>query len=130
MCLMAANGIRTLCGGSRNARRIWSSCYGICFVSKKGTKQRPPDSKPIMKYWAYFISKLLAAACIASLLWAGLVWLVPESPATLYYREVYKQARFAHDLPWTFALLIYSLLCAGLVYLSIWDQRRRCRTCM
>jgi hypothetical protein len=83
-----------------------------------------------MKYWAYLLSKLLAGAGVASLLWNGLPWLIPQSPADLYYQELYKQARFTHDLTWTFAVMIFSLMCVGLVYLAIWDQRRRCRTCL
>jgi len=34
-----------------------------------------------------------------------------------------------HDLPWTGLVLLFFLLVQGVVFLIIWDQRYRCRTC-
>ena len=79
-----------------------------------------------MKYWGLFIAKLGAVAGILYGLWRGLVrWLPEPQPFSGY-----QFARFGQDLPWTFAMLGYSLFGAALLYLAILDQRYRCRTCL
>jgi hypothetical protein len=83
-----------------------------------------------MKYWAYFAAKLAAATGVMRLVWLALVRLTPDTPADRYYWEVYHKGRFGHDLTWTFTVLLFWLLFAGLVYLAVWDQRRRCRVCL
>ncbi|MBM3739277.1 MAG: hypothetical protein FJW39_26190 [Acidobacteria bacterium] len=72
-----------------------------------------------MKYWSYFIAKVVAVACLLTLIWRGLhaVWPDP-SPV------------FAQDLEYTFAVMFLSLFGFGLLYLSALDQRYRCRTCL
>jgi hypothetical protein len=65
-----------------------------------------------------------------SLLWQAMVFLIPESSESRYYREVFNKGRFGHDLAWTFAVLGFALICAGVLYAIVWDQRRRCRTCL
>jgi len=35
-----------------------------------------------------------------------------------------------YDLTYTFLMMAYTLLSAGVIWLVIWDQRYRCRTCL
>ncbi len=81
-----------------------------------------------MKYWLYLAGKLLSAAAI----WFGLLAalrhypLPPPQPA-----KFGKQPElFLHDLRFTFLVLALYLLEVGIVYAIIWDQKRRCRTCL
>ena len=37
---------------------------------------------------------------------------------------------FGHDLGYTFVMMLYSLVAVGLIWVVIWDQRYRCRTCL
>jgi hypothetical protein len=37
---------------------------------------------------------------------------------------------FAQDLGYTMGLLVWFLLCSGMLYLAVWDQRYRCRVCL
>ena len=85
-----------------------------------------PGSLLSMKYWTYFIVKLAVIAGFMSLVWKGFHAIWPEP---LPFMRV-RQAPFAHDLGYTFAVLIFSLICVGLVHLSILDQRYRCRACL
>ena len=79
-----------------------------------------------MKYWGYFIAKLSMGAALFFGLWQVLVAVMP-GPS--YFRH-YRLARFGQDLPWTTAILIFTLLACGVLYLIILDQRFRCRTCL
>lgn len=36
---------------------------------------------------------------------------------------------FLHDLKWTAMMFAYNLLVNGVLFLIVWDQRWRCRTC-
>ncbi len=83
-----------------------------------------------MRYWSYFAAKLLVVGGVCYAAWLLLLRLIPESHAAQYYREVYNQPRFTHDLAWTFAVLGFWLFAAALAALAIWDQKRRCRTCL
>ena len=80
-----------------------------------------------MKYWSYLLAKLVAAA---ALLWGFrrmLVWLMPPPKAVKY---IQMKDPFATDLGYTFAVMLYSLLAAGGIWLIVLDQRYRCRTCL
>ena len=79
-----------------------------------------------MKYWGFLCAKLAAAGGLFAALWAGLEFLLP--PPRPFYN--YHFARFGQDLPWTTAILIYTLFCLGVIYLVVLDQRYRCRTCV
>lgn len=78
-----------------------------------------------MRFWGYLAAKLAAFGLLAY--GGGLVLraILPEPDP--FYSE---KGGFAHDIWFTFAFLIYALFCAGLLYLIIWDQRYRCRTCL
>ncbi|MBI5280503.1 MAG: hypothetical protein HY858_02385 [Candidatus Solibacter usitatus] len=79
-----------------------------------------------MRYWAYLLSKTAAAGAVLWLVWKGMYASLPE-PETFLYTRV---SRFPQDLGWTSALLGFWLLSVGAAYLIVWDQRRRCRTCL
>jgi hypothetical protein len=78
-----------------------------------------------MRYWAYLVAKLAVAGAV----FYGLRGMI----ARFFPPEVYLSLRpdpFAHDLTYTFAMLLFTLLAVGAVWLIIWDQRYRCRTCL
>jgi len=79
-----------------------------------------------MKYWSYFAAKLLLAAGVIYGLLAAVAYIVPTPAPSRYGPE----QPFLHDFPTTFAVLGVWLIGAGLLYLAVWDQRRRCRTCL
>ena len=78
----------------------------------------------IMKYWGFLLLKLAVGALMMRFVWRAIV---------LGFRD---QVRFAgltpfgNDLGFTSAMLVFFLACFGLVYLIVWDQRYRCRTCL
>ncbi|MGH7488700.1 MAG: hypothetical protein ACRD5Z_23200 [Bryobacteraceae bacterium] len=82
-----------------------------------------------MKYWLYLVAKLALAAAAMCTLQAGLVRFYPV-PAPL--REGYgpPPPLFIHDMLFTFLTLGVWLAGALLFYAIVWDQRRRCRTCL
>ena len=79
-----------------------------------------------MKYWAYLAAKLAAAGALIWLMGAGIYFWFPKP--LIPFTSV--PDPFVHDLPYTTAMMVYWLLSIGLVYLAIWDQRYRCRTCL
>ncbi|MBV9085314.1 MAG: hypothetical protein JOZ62_21780 [Acidobacteriaceae bacterium] len=99
-----------------------------------------------MKYWAYLIGKLAVVACVVYGLQFAATHRFPPPPAewfgktptdtvarlpvlaTMLYGKVPK--RFQFDMAYTFAVLGVWLVGAGLIYVAILDQRRRCRTCL
>ena len=79
-----------------------------------------------MKYWAYFGAKLVAVVLFLCAVWDGMFRLLPEPEPFLRYRV----SRMGQDLAWTTLILLYFLFGIGLVYVAIWDQRMRCRSCL
>ena len=79
-----------------------------------------------MRYWAFFLSKLVAAV---SLSYGGFVALQRLWPGEWFFGRLYPP-RFVSDLPYTLAVGLWFLLSWGLVYLCVWDQRYRCRVCL
>ena len=79
-----------------------------------------------MKYWAYFAAKLAVVAVFLRAVWDAMNWLIPEPEPFLHYRV----SRYSQDLLWTSAIFCLFLLGVGLVYLVVWDQQTRCRTCL
>ncbi len=77
-----------------------------------------------MKYWLYLLAKLIGVVGVACGLQLALVHYyakhVPKSSAPL----------FLQDIVFTFGTLGVWLVGAGLLSLALWDQRRRCRTCL
>lgn len=79
-----------------------------------------------MKYWAYFAAKLAVVAVFLRAVWDVMNRLIPEPAPFLRYRV----SRYPQDLVWTSALFGLFLLGVGLLYIVVWDQRTRCRTCL
>lgn len=77
-------------------------------------------------YWGYFAAKLAAVAGFMWLVWQGLNAALPEPEYFLRHRV----ARFAQDLKWTAAILVFWLAGLGLIWLAVYDQRRRCKVCL
>ena len=77
-----------------------------------------------MKYWLYLIAKLIAVIATACGLQGALVHYYSKQtahpPSQLFLR----------DMLFTFGTLGVWLIGAGLLSLALWDQRRRCRTCL
>jgi hypothetical protein len=79
-----------------------------------------------MRYWAYLAGKVVAAFATFYGLLAllNLIW-KPEA-----HKFLTVAPRFGYSLGYTLTtLLLFLLFCAAL-YLSIWDQRYRCRVCL
>jgi hypothetical protein len=68
--------------------------------------------------------KLAAAGLLMGSVWLLIRWMFPSTVFTDW------ESPFAHDLGYTTAMMLFFLACAGLLYLIIWDQRYRCRTCL
>jgi hypothetical protein len=79
-----------------------------------------------MRYWAYFLGKVVA---ICALSYGLFVALAHFWPAQQQFAYVYPP-RFAHDLGFTLGVGVWFLLSCGMLYLAVWDQRYRCRVCL
>jgi hypothetical protein len=85
-----------------------------------------------MRYWAYLAGKVVAAAAP---LYGLLLLLVSLFPAVPHKKDDYDAlvaplARGGQYLLCDLVLMAWFLLCAGALYLIVWDQRRRCRVCL
>lgn len=78
-----------------------------------------------MRYWGIFLLKMALLYAVLRGLWFALVLLLPPPETFLYHRF----RPFGHDLRWTAVILLLFLLGCGLLYLAVWDQRFRCRSC-
>jgi hypothetical protein len=74
-----------------------------------------------MRYWGYLCAKVVVASAV---LYGLPVWLSKGSPAAPH------RIAFAPTLPTIAAMMGWFLLAAGTIYLIVWDQRHRCRTCL
>ena len=82
-----------------------------------------------MKYWLYFAAKLLVGAGAIFGLQQSLISFYPDPPPPLP-KYGPPQALFLHDIIFTFLVLGVWLVGAGILFVIIWDQKRRCRTCL
>jgi hypothetical protein len=85
-----------------------------------------------MRYWAYLAGKVVAAAAP---LYGLLILLEQKFPAIPHKKDDYDAAvaplaKGGQYLLCDLYLLGWFLLCAGTLYLIVWDQRRRCRVCL
>ncbi len=81
-----------------------------------------------MRYWALFAAKLLAAAAPLYGLLVLLASLFPPKPKDA--PDNWALANSSQALLCNLALLGWFLLCTGVMYLIVWDQRHRCRVCL
>jgi hypothetical protein len=79
-----------------------------------------------MRYWAFLIAKLVVAAGIV---W-GCGWVINHLLPTP--KAITEGGPFPalHDAKYAVAQMVQALFAIGLVWLIIWDQRYRCRTCL
>ncbi len=82
-----------------------------------------------MKYWLYLVAKLVIGLGALYGTQTALERLYPAPPTPLA-RFGPPQPLFLHDMLFTFATLGVGLIGTGLFRLILWDQRRRCRTCL
>ena len=81
-----------------------------------------------VKYWLYLAAKLLLGVGI----WLGLQralyhYPLPPPPLEKFGKQ---PALFLHDMPFTFLVIAHFMVGAAILFVIIWDQRRRCRTCL
>jgi hypothetical protein len=75
-----------------------------------------------MRYWGLLVAKLVVSGLLLGGIWFGITLLLPPP-------HLYRGQFLGFDLPWTLAAGLVFLISCGLVYLSILDQRYRCRVC-
>lgn len=79
-----------------------------------------------MRYWAYFAAKLAAAG---GTLYGLLVLLSRQFPKE--GKDAFSPLAEGNvKLLMNLTFLLWFLLCAGVLYIIIWDQRYRCRVCL
>jgi hypothetical protein len=79
-----------------------------------------------MRYWAYFAAKLAVAGGILYGLLVLLSSLFPKES-----QDPFSPLGDGTDkLLINLAFMVWFLLCAGVLYLIVWDQRYRCRVCL
>src|SRR5262245_19043850 len=88
-----------------------------------------------MRYWVYLAAKLAGAAGILWAIRAAMIWMLPRpEPFSFKFpnqnRYTVPFDPFVHDLGYTFSMLLFTLVAAGLLWVIVWDQRYRCRTCL
>ena len=79
-----------------------------------------------MRYWAYLAGKVVVAAAP---LYGLLILLEHRFPAPPK-GEWPRLHNMNNELASLLYLLGWFLLCAGVLYLIVWDQKRRCRVCL
>jgi hypothetical protein len=88
------------------------------------------ESKKQMKYWLYLIAKLAIALGAVCVLQLALAHFYPAPPHPLSSID---PARYLFSKTVWFTLAMLAVIWSigvGLAYVAIWDQRRRCRTCL
>lgn len=87
------------------------------------------ESKNKMKYWLYLSAKLAIAVGAVCGLQIALVRFYPAPPPSPPHWGP-PPPLFLNDMAYTFITLAIWMLGVGLANLALWDQRRRCRTCL
>jgi hypothetical protein len=80
-----------------------------------------------MKYWGYFLGKLLAVLTIFCFLNFIVLRFFPPPRITEFQLD---RSLFLMDMPYTFCVMAVWLITVGLLSLAVRDQRKRCRTCL
>ena len=78
-----------------------------------------------MRYWGILLAKFAVAGPLLYAVW----YLLHASYTQPEHLTRWGHSPFLHDLPWTTLMFLYNLVCHGVLFLIIWDQRYRCRTC-
>src|SRR5688500_1578057 len=78
-----------------------------------------------MRYWGILVTKLVLGAALLYAGWTGLhAWYTPPEHIVRW-----GHSPFLHDLKCTSIMFLYNLVAQGLLFLIIFDQRYRFRTC-
>lgn len=80
-----------------------------------------------VKYWSYLVAKLILTIGFASWLHHTVQYSFPIPPKNRYG---FRPSLFMQDMNFTVAIFAVWMVATGLLALVIWDQRRRCRTCL
>ncbi len=80
-----------------------------------------------MRYWAYFLGKMIAVAALSQGIYLAIYYLLPAEQPYAYGSH---PPRFLYDLWFTVAIGVWFVLSSGLLYAAVWDQRYRCRVCL
>ena len=80
-----------------------------------------------MRYWGYLAGKLLGCSAAIYGMWALLARTWPSDPNASPLAPLSEGNQV---LLCNLAYMVCFLIAAGLVYVAIWDQRRRCRVCL
>jgi hypothetical protein len=99
----------------------------MCNTDTRGNKAVHKGVQVSVKYWAFFTAKLAIAGAVLLGVLRLLVKMAPQ-PAT--FMRVKPRYPFGFDLTFTFLMLMLWLFAAGVIWLIVWDQRYRCRTCL
>lgn len=83
-----------------------------------------------MKYWLYLLAKLLVSAGLVLALQFALINVYPLPPKPLEKFSPALPLRLGDMWFTMFAMLGVWLIGSGLLFAAVWDQRRRCRTCL
>jgi hypothetical protein len=87
-----------------------------------------------MKYWGYLAAKLaVLGAFLYGLLWLAYTYLPQEKPFMTVVDPTAAggdKAVYIPQLSFTLVMLALVLIGTGLLWAVLWDQRRRCRTCL
>jgi hypothetical protein len=81
-----------------------------------------------MRYWAYFAAKIAIAAGPLYGLLALVAACFPPKPKNA--PDLWALTTGTQALLCNLALMLWFLLCAGVLYVIVWDQRHRCRVCL
>lgn len=79
-----------------------------------------------MRYWAYLVAKVGVAGAFLYGLRKLIALALPKPDVFLDLRP----DPFAHDLSYTFVMLLFTLFALGVLWGIAWDHRYRCRTCL
>jgi hypothetical protein len=81
-----------------------------------------------MRYWAYLAGKVVVAAAPLY----GILLLLERTfpPLPKNHDPLAPLARGGQFLLCDLSLLGWFVVCVGVLYLIVWDQRRRCRVCL
>lgn len=79
-----------------------------------------------LKYWSYFAAKmLLIGGVLAGIL--PLFRMLLPAPEPFLTADLQPMG---HDLLYTICAYAFWMMAAGMIYVAVWDQRLRCRTCL
>jgi hypothetical protein len=79
-----------------------------------------------MKYWGYLLAKLIVAGAVLFGVWV----LIAHAFPPLKPMSRGGPNPVTRDLHYGVTTMLYWLGATGMIWLAIWDQRYRCRTCL